>query len=67
MARGPFADGSSLEQVFVVRGNRAVRTPIQAGVSTFNAIEIRSGLTAGDEVIVSDMRDYMNLAEVGIR
>jgi HlyD family secretion protein len=65
--RGPFADGVGLQQVFVVRGNRAWRTPIEAGVASFDAIEIRSGLHEGDEVIISDMRDYLHLPEVRIR
>lgn len=67
LARGPFADSGGATQVFVIRGNRAVRTAIQQGISSFEAIEVQSGLVEGDEVIISDMRDYMNLAEVGMR
>lgn len=67
LARGPFADSGGATQVFVIRGNRAVRTAIQQGIGSFEAIEVQSGLVEGDEVIISDMRDYMNLAEVGMR
>ncbi len=67
LKRGPFADGAGASQVFVIHGDRAVRTAIQPGISSFDAIEVRSGLAAGDEVIISDMRDYQNLAAVGIR
>jgi HlyD family secretion protein len=67
LKRGPFADNGAATQVFVIRGNRAVRTAIQPGIGSFDAIEVRSGLAAGDEVIISDMRDYMSVAEVAIR
>ena len=66
LKRGPFADGGDATQVFVVHGRRAVRTAIQPGISSFESIEVRSGLAEGDVVIISDMRDYMNLADVRI-
>jgi HlyD family secretion protein len=36
-------------------GKEAVRTPVELGRSSVNAIEIRKGLAAGDQVILSDM------------
>jgi HlyD family secretion protein len=68
LKRGPYADaGGTTLQVFVIRGNHAVRTTVQAGVTSFDAIEITSGLVEGDEVIVSDMQPYLHLAEVALR
>jgi HlyD family secretion protein len=67
VARGPFADGTGTRQVFVVRGDRAVRTAATLGVSSFDEIEVLSGLAERDEIIVSDMRDYVHLTEVKLR
>jgi HlyD family secretion protein len=64
--RGPFADNDA-RQAFVVRGDRAVRVPIQVGVAGADDIEITSGVSEGDEVIISDMKDYLHLTEVRIK
>lgn len=67
VTRGPFADGTADPQVFVVDGDRAIRTPVRLGVANFDEVEIVAGLDAGDEIIVSDMRDYLHLEEIRIR
>ena len=64
--RGPFADNSA-RQAFVVRGDRAVRIPIQVGVAGVDEVELLSGAAEGDELIISDMKDYMHLSEVRIK
>jgi HlyD family secretion protein len=65
--RGPFASGEGLQQVFVIRGNRAVRTPVELGLSSFDHFEVVRGLVPGDEAVISDMSDYTRLKEVRIR
>jgi HlyD family secretion protein len=65
--RGPFATGEGGAEVFVVRGDRAVKVPVTFGLSSQTYFEVTSGLTPGDEVIVSDMRDYLRLREVRLR
>jgi HlyD family secretion protein len=65
--RGPFADGTGARQVFVIRGDRAVRTDVELGVSSFDDVEILSGLTEGDEVVISDMRDFLHLEQMRVR
>jgi HlyD family secretion protein len=65
--RGPFAAGEGLQQAFVVRGDRAVKTPVQLGLASFDHYEVVSGVQPGDEVVISDMRDYARLQEVRIR
>ena len=64
--RGPFADNAARE-VFVVRGDRAIRVPVTFGLSGIDDVEVVSGLSEADEVIISDMRDYAHLTEVKIR
>lgn len=54
--RGSFIDGAT-RAVYVVRGDRAVRIPVQLGAASVSEIEVISGLAEGDRVIVSDTRD----------
>ena len=67
VARGPYAQGGGAQQVFVLRGDRAYRTPVRLGVSNFDYFEVVDGLSAGDEIIASDMRDYESAPEIRIR
>lgn len=64
--RGPFADGGT-GQVFVVRGDRAVRVPVTLGLAGIDDVEVVSGLSESDEIIISDMRDYAHLTEVTLK
>ena len=64
--RGPFADNDA-RQAFVVRGDRAVRVPIRIGLAGADDVEVTSGVSEGDEIIISDMKDYLHLAEVRIK
>ena len=57
MARSPFHD-SDTRFVYVVRDGDAVRTPVELGAAAIGEIEIRSGIEAGDVVVLSDMRDF---------
>ncbi|HXK08795.1 MAG TPA: HlyD family efflux transporter periplasmic adaptor subunit [Vicinamibacteria bacterium] len=65
--RGPFATAAGRQDVFVVRGPKAVRTGVRLGLASFEYVEVVEGLLPGDEVIVSDMREYAHLAEVRLR
>jgi len=65
--RGPSTEGSGTRDVFVVRGDAAVRTLVQIGVTGFETCEVVRGLLVGDEVIVSDMTDYIHVKQVRIR
>ena len=65
--QGPFAAGAARGEAFVIRGDRAVRTPVTFGLRGANDVEVVSGLQAGDEVIVSDMRDYLHIGELEVR
>jgi HlyD family secretion protein len=55
--RGPTIDEATT-YVYVVRGNHAVRSPVQLGAASVSEIEAIKGLAAGDHVIVSDTRDF---------
>jgi HlyD family secretion protein len=65
--KGPFANGNSSNDVFVIRGNVASKTPARFGISGGDSFEIIQGLLAGDEVIISDMTEFMHVKEVRLR
>jgi HlyD family secretion protein len=65
--RGPFATSAGRQDVFVVRGEKAVRTSVRLGLASFEYVEVVEGLFPGDEVIVSDMQEYAHLDEVRLR
>ncbi|HYE73157.1 MAG TPA: efflux RND transporter periplasmic adaptor subunit [Blastocatellia bacterium] len=65
--KGPFASGEGTRDVFVVRGDVAVKTPVQFGIASFEQYEVMQGLYEGDEVIISDMNDYQHLKEVKLK
>ncbi len=62
--RGPFATGEGTQDVFVVRGDRAVKQKATFGLSSVDFFEITDGLHSGDEVVISDMRDYLRLSAI---
>lgn len=65
--KGPGVEGEATRAVFVVQGDRALRTPVRVGLSGLASCEVVEGLREGDEVVLSDMTDYMHLSEVRIR
>lgn len=65
--RGPFAIGEGTEPVFVVRGDRGIRQMATFGLSSMDFFEVTSGLLPGDEVIISDMRDYQRLSQIRLK
>lgn len=66
-----FARGSGIQEVFVLQhqGNDliAVRRSVHLGVSNAQYYEIISGLQAGEEIICSDMSDYLQVQRLTIR
>jgi len=65
--KGPFAQGGQTEEVFVVQGDHAVRRRVRLGVTGDEYYEVLDGLTAGEVVIVSDMKDYTHLEKVDLK
>lgn len=66
--RGPYVRGEAArQQVFAVRGDRAVRTDIELGGVGHDHYEIVSGLEEGDRVILSDLRSRLHAEELRLR
>jgi len=66
VARPVRAQESSQGTVFRVVGDRATRVDVQYGRASATAIEIKSGLAAGDRVIVSDDSAFARHDEIEI-
>lgn len=62
--RGPFLEQDGGRFAYVVTGNVATRRPIEAGVSSLGAVEIRSGLEPGDRVVVSGADQFKDAPSV---
>ncbi|MBC7448821.1 MAG: HlyD family efflux transporter periplasmic adaptor subunit [Hymenobacteraceae bacterium] len=56
---GPFYQGGREQAVYVVRpGGRAERRTVQFGESNFDWVQITGGLRPGDELIVTETKDF---------
>jgi HlyD family secretion protein len=66
LPKGPYVSGRGLHQVFVIRDDYAFRTEVEIGTSNPNQHQIVSGLLIGDEVIISDVKDYLHLEQFSI-
>ena len=58
LPNGPFYQGGQEQAVFVLAGGRAVRRVVRLGDSNTDYVQVVSGLSQGDEVIVSDTKGF---------
>ncbi|WP_201977564.1 efflux RND transporter periplasmic adaptor subunit [Hymenobacter rubidus] len=64
---GPYYAGGREQPVFVLADGRAVRRTVRFGDSNFDYVQIVSGLRAGEEIVVSDMKDHLDTPELTLR
>ena len=64
---GPFYQGGKEQPVFVLRDGRAVRRTVRFGDSNFDYVQVLSGLQAGEEIVVSDMKDHLATPELTLK
>lgn len=65
--RGPFLESTGGRQVFVVEGNRATRRDIEIGETSLSEVEIRSGLSEGEQIIISDLTRFEGIETLYLR
>jgi len=58
LPRAPFLAGGNESWVYVVVGDRAVKTSIALGMRNATEVEVTRGLSEGDRVIVSSYEDF---------
>jgi HlyD family secretion protein len=65
-----FERGAAIDEtthaVYVVRDDRVVRVPVELGAASISAVEVLRGLSAGDEVVVSDTRDFRDAPSLAL-
>lgn len=62
--RGAFANSGSV--AYVLQGDLAIRRPIKVGAMSIGEVEIMSGLAAGEQIIISNLSDFNDAAEVRV-
>jgi len=69
MGRPANAVGGSTAYLFRLEpgGRSALRVPVQIGRAAANAVEVESGLRAGDRIILSEMSRWDHVARVRLR
>ena len=66
LKKGAAINGSGFQNLFVIQDGAAIRTRIESGFSGSDYHEIIQGLNEGDEVILTDMRQFEHLTRVPI-
>lgn len=64
---GPAFSGVSPMAVYVVQGGKAVRRMVHTGMVNFDFVEIKSGLKAGETIIISDMSQFRHAKEITLQ
>ena len=64
VARGPFLDTGGGKVAYVVHDDIAVRVPIKTGAMSIAEVEIASGLSAGDRIIISNLGEFERVQTV---
>jgi HlyD family secretion protein len=67
LKKGPFVNGEGEHEAFVIRDDAAYKTPVRIGLAGFEQYEIVEGLSEGDEVIISDTRDFIHMKEIKVK
>ncbi|MEM8585300.1 MAG: hypothetical protein AAGF87_13560, partial [Bacteroidota bacterium] len=66
LPEGAFYNSTGGDWVFVLEGNMARRVDISLGRRNPDYYEVLSGLNAGEQVIVSDYRDWLDYSSIQI-
>ncbi len=65
--RGQITESQGSQPIFLLRDGHAVRTEVQVGLVGYDFAEILDGLTVGDSVITSSMKEYVHLSKIRIQ
>lgn len=67
VARGAFVDATGGRSAYVVDGKMATRRAISLGVTSASEVEVLSGLSAGETIVVSDTSAFGDATTVLLR
>ncbi len=65
---GPFYQGGHEQAVYVLLPDRsaAVRRTVQLGASNFDWVQVKAGLKSGEEIILTDTKDFGDAPQITI-
>ncbi|RZM29548.1 MAG: HlyD family efflux transporter periplasmic adaptor subunit [Pedobacter sp.] len=63
---GPAFKGSNTQEIFVLSNGKAIKRTVKTGLSSFDFIEVVSGIKPGERVVTSDMSKYEHASEISI-
>jgi len=63
---GAFYQGIVDQKVFVIEGDKAIRKTVTIGEVNFDWVEVIGDIHPGDEVIISNMKDFEHMSEVEV-
>jgi HlyD family secretion protein len=64
---GAFATSGGVAEIFVVEGGEARNRKVRLGLGGMDRQEVLEGLREGEEIILSDMRDYLHLERLRVK
>lgn len=64
---GPFYQGGKEQVVFVLKDGQAQRRTVRFGDSNFDYVQIVSGLQVGEEIVLSDTKEYADTPMLTIK
>jgi HlyD family secretion protein len=64
---GVVFNGGKVQEVFVLRDGVATRQQVKVGMSNTKFVQLLQGVDAGDEIIISDMREYDHLKQIQVQ
>ncbi|MCO7226039.1 efflux RND transporter periplasmic adaptor subunit [Pleionea sp. CnH1-48] len=64
--KGPFVNGAGSHEVFVIQNSTVKKVQARIGASNQNYFQVVKGLSAGDEIIISNVESFKHLNEFAI-
>ncbi len=64
---GPYYTDRGYKEMFIIKGNKALRTRVLLGDSNFDYVEVREGLNEGEKVILTDLEEKFTRDEIRVR
>ncbi|TGE27372.1 efflux RND transporter periplasmic adaptor subunit [Hymenobacter metallicola] len=64
---GPFYQGGKEQKVFVVNNDKAEQRTVRFGDSNFDYVQVVGGLQPGDEIVLSELKQYTDTPSLTIK
>ena len=67
IASGPYFSGPGIYEMWVMDGDELIKQKVRLGDSNRDYVEVLSGLSPGQTVVVSDMESYASSKKLSIK